>query len=97
MGLLRNRGPYAPVRKGPAPIDWPAHEAASARERAKVAAIEDEVRRARTEETLEANPIHQLTKRCYVIEQRQDAFDRRLGLLEERVDVIIGLLSRSSP
>jgi hypothetical protein len=94
MPLRRNRNPYAPQRQG-AGIDWNAQFAASAAARAQVAAVEEEVRQAQIEAKIDENPLSQLVKRCHTIDLRQDAFDKRLGRIEEQVQTIIDVLRES--
>lgn len=95
MGL-RNRGPYAPVRR-PAPmIDFAAHEREAAAARANIAAVEAEARAGMAERRLDADPIAQLIQRCYAIEQRQDGFAQTLERLAEQVQTIIELMKDGS-
>lgn len=91
MALRRNRGPYAPQRQG-AGIDWAAEQAASNRMRAEIARVDDAARQAAAEFKADENPLNQLVKRCHAIDLVQEAFDKRLGRLEEQAQTIIDVL-----
>ena len=92
MGLRGNRGPYAPQRKQPPMVDYAAMQRESDRVRAEIARVDQEARDRRVQEQVMMDPMAQLVGRCYELELRQDAFDTRLGRVEEQLRTIIDLL-----
>jgi hypothetical protein len=88
MGLMRRRGLYAPVWR-PVAIDWNREQAALSALRQQVIAVEEralaDMRRVREE----ADPLAQLVKRCYGIEQTVNGLKAIVQQQNEQIATII--------
>ena len=74
-------------------MDWAAIEASRQAARAQEAQVQAQAVGAATEARFAADPMQQLVRRCFEIEQAAEADRERVELLEDRVAELEALLA----